>query len=130
MKGKRAATNITEEFWPRPHHCPASPRVTKGMINPKALLWWAIFWDSALEYRWHMQGVILSIPGQQTRSLRHPEGRKLMSGDASNNILPTAICALMERQKPQKQHTGGTITLGLPKIKEGSICGLVTASAM
>lgn len=38
--------------------------------------------------------------------------------------------SLMERQKPQKQHTGGTITLGLPKTKEGSICGLETTSAM
>lgn len=115
---------MTEAWW-----LPSSQGETKEMMNPKAPLWGVIFWGSALEHRWPVQGVILSLPGQWARILKAPRVLQSHVGRSFNYILLPATCVLWERQKLQRMHTRGSATLGLPEINEGNICGPEIGSA-
>lgn len=63
----------------------------------------ALLWNRAnLEQSLRVQAVIISIPGQETRCLRHPECWELILGAARDSGLHIVPCVCMERQKEQR----------------------------
>lgn len=128
MRGKRAVAEVMEEMWPKPGHCPASPRKIREWRIQRCYFDEEVF-ETLL---WNTDDICKESFSPFQVNKVEPSGNQSVEADVRGSKWQYhSYCHLcfMERQKQQREHTGDPVTLGCSERTEGGIWGLETRPA-